>query len=139
MLSAQPVTATSSVVSAAGTGSCEFPGLRTPATLKRASSIGVTARVICSEDSNARLKLKLTKVDAEYFHLRSRTIGTGSGNLAAGETGDVVAFLRLGSVEKLSRIRGETVYFKATVTAKTAYDGAGVPKLVRFGDFTVGR
>ena len=116
---------------------CEFPELRTPPTLREASRTGVAASLVCAEDASAEVKLLVTRKSAKYFKLGSRVIGSGRGGLLAGEREDVIAFLRLGAIEKLGRTRGEIVYFKAKVTAENA-EGTRAPPMVRFGQFSVG-
>ncbi|MDX6587307.1 MAG: large repetitive protein [Solirubrobacterales bacterium] len=117
---------------------CDFPELRTPPTLRAAAKKDITASVLCPENATAEVKLRVTKEAAEAFGLNSRTIGSGRGNLVAAERGEIEANLGLKATKTLSRFRGSTVYFKATVVP-TGDNGGDGPPVSRYGQFTVGR
>ncbi len=118
---------------------CDFLELNSPGSLRQAARNGVESLVRCTHDARGRLRLSLTRADAKHFGLSSRTIAVGARELQAEESEKVVARLRRAARTRLAEFPGATVYFKATVSARSRWTGKRVPGSVRYGQFTVGR
>ncbi len=118
---------------------CDFPQLRSPATLRAVRRKGVHAEVLCADEAKAEVELRVTDAAAAAFGLDSRVIGVGNGRLKPDIRKTVTAGLRESVARRLGRFDGATVYFQARVVPANPGGGAEGRPLIRYGQFTVER
>lgn len=116
---------------------CDFTELRQPRTMSGVARTGIRAVVTCNQNARGRLRLRVSRADASHFGLASRTIGTGARHLREKQRQRVVAHLRRSARSRLAEFAGATVYFSATLSARSSSTGERVPASVRYGEFTI--